>query len=184
MQKIDVVITYLEQTERPAPYKPSAPTGKTAILLAEKPPISFYRYIYQQVGDPYNWVSRKRLTDDELAEIIHHPDNFLYILYVDGVPAGMAEIDVRNKSNVELKFFGLTPEFTGRGLGRYFLFHAIDLAWSFKPSKVLLETCTLDHPAALPLYQKFGFTVFDQRRGQVELLSQQETNTFAKADRR
>ncbi|MCK5744997.1 MAG: GNAT family N-acetyltransferase, partial [Oricola sp.] len=125
-------------------------------------------YLYDLVGAPWNWISRRKMNDQELAALIHDPDVYLYVLYVDGAPAGMAEIDARDPDVHELKFFGLAPDFTGRGLGRYFLTHVIDLAWSRAPERLRLETCTLDHPAALPLYQKMGFSVIDRRSGFVE----------------
>jgi GNAT superfamily N-acetyltransferase len=171
-RKIDVTITYLEQRERQSYLAPPRPPLKMAILRAENPSVHFYRYLYRLVGDPYHWVSRRRLGDDELRIIISDPKVHLYVLYVGGVPAGLAEIDGRNPKTAELKFFGLAPEFLGRGLGRFFLTNAVDLAWSLGPKRVRLETCTLDHPAALPLYQKLGFTVFDQRKGQVELIDE------------
>ncbi|MGE0408916.1 MAG: GNAT family N-acetyltransferase [Amphiplicatus sp.] len=171
-EKIDVTITYLEQKARPARPTPTRPHEKVAILRAENPPTHFYRYLYRLVGDPYHWMSRRRLSDEELAAIISDPDVYVYVLYVGGVPAGLAEVDGRIAKTVEIKFFGLAPEFLGRGLGRFFLGHAIDLAWALGPKRVRLETCTLDHPAALPLYQKLGFTVFDQRKGRVELIDE------------
>lgn len=169
-KKLKVQITYLEQRTRPALPPAPSPPGKIAILRAEKPPLHFYRYLYDVVGGPYNWVSRKRMDDETLTSIIHDPATHLYILYVEGVPAGLAEIDATSPQNVEIKFFGLTPDYTGRRLGRYFLTQAINLAWSLGPERVMLETCTLDHPAALPLYQKLGFSVFDQKQGEVELM--------------
>lgn len=173
--RIDVTITYLEQTERPILPQPPMPHGKVALLRAERPPVHFYRYLYRLIGDPYHWVSRRRMDDDALAEIIHHPDTYIYVLYVDGAPAGMAEIDARDHNTHELKFFGLAPEFTGRQLGRYFVTNVIDLAWSLSPKKLCLETCTLDHPAALSLYQKVGFQVYDRQKGVVELIDNAET---------
>jgi len=169
-QKVDVTITYLEQRERPALPPVERPPEKIAILRAQRPPLHFYRYLYSVIGDPHKWVSRKRANDDELAAIIHDPEVYIYVLYVGGAPAGMAEIDGRNRREAEVKFFGLAPEFLGRGFGKYFFANVIDLAWATNPSRLRLETCTLDHPAALPLYQKFGFTVFDRQNGQVELL--------------
>lgn len=168
-QKLDVLITYLEQKARPAITSHPLNSGKIAILRAENPPVHFYRYLYGRIGDPHKWVSRKILSDDALSEIIHHREVYIYILYVDGVPAGLAEIDGRNRSMVEIKFFGLVPEYVGAGYGRYFLSQSIELAWTLAPERLILETCSLDHPAALPLYQKLGFTVFDQRKGQVEI---------------
>lgn len=169
-RKVDVTITYLEQTARPLLPAPARPVQKVAILRAEDPPVHFYRYLYRLIGDPYHWVSRRRLSDERLAAIIKDPDVYIYVLYVGGVPAGLAELDAHRRGLVELKFFGLTQDYHGTGLGRFFLVNTIDLAWSLGPEAVRLETCTLDHPAALPLYQKLGFTVFDQRQGQVELI--------------
>ena len=173
--KRSVTITYLEQRARPV-YPPAPhPPQKLALLRAENPPIHFYRYLYRLVGDPWNWVSRRRMSDRELGEILNNPDVYIYVLYVDGVPGGFAEIDRTNPQIHEIKFFGLTPDFTGRNLGRYFLTNMIDIAWSMDPECVRLETCTLDHPAALPLYQKLGFSVYDQRQGVVELMEKPAT---------
>ncbi len=165
-----VTITYLEQATRPVLPMPVQPRGKIAILRVEEPPVHYYRYLYRLVGDPWKWVSRRRLDDTALTEIIHDPSVYVYVLYVNGAPGGFAEIDHRNKDAAELKFFGLTPDFTGRGLGPYFLTNIVDLAWALAPKRLRLETCSLDHPAALPLYQKVGFRVFDRREGVVEVL--------------
>ncbi len=45
----------------------------------------------------------------------------------------------------------------GRGLGKHLLSCAVRDAWALAPSRVWLHTCTLDHPAALPNYEKRGF---------------------------
>ncbi len=168
-KRSDVVITYLRQQQRPR-YAPQAkPPGKLSILRAEHPPVHFYRYLYDLVGRPWNWVTRKKLSDADLSAIIHDPRTHLYVLYAGGVPAGMSEIDAMRPPVTEIRFFGLAPDFIGKGYGRYFLSNAIDLAWATSPSEVRIETCTLDHPAALPLYQKFGFTVFDQQKGVIDV---------------
>ena len=169
--KFEVTVTYLEQKERPVLPPAPAPYGvKTAFMRAERPPLHFYRYLYRLVGDPYYWVSRRRMNDEALAEIIHDPRVHVFVLYVDGSPGGMAEVDARDANAAELKFFGLAPDFLGKGLGRFFLTQAIDAAWALEPGRLRLETCTLDHKAALPLYQKFGFRVFDRRDGVVETI--------------
>ncbi len=168
--RVEVTITYLEQTERPALLPAPRPRHKVAILRAENPPTHYYRYLYGLVGSAYNWVTRHRLGDEDLAKIIQDPRVFLYVLYVDGVPGGFAEVDERETPIHEIKFFGLTPEFLGAGLGRYFLTNIVDLAWSRSPDKLRLETCSADHPAALPLYQQLGFQVFDRRQGVIELI--------------
>ncbi|MEZ5892205.1 MAG: GNAT family N-acetyltransferase [Parvularculaceae bacterium] len=170
-ERLKTTITYLEQSLRPSLPRPVTPAKKTALMRAERPPVHFYRYLYDLVGAPYNWISRRKLSDKELAEIIHHPDVYVYVLYVEGSPAGLAEIDARGDDAHDLKFFGLAPDYLGLGLGRFFLTHVIELAWSRAPKALRLETCSLDHPAALPLYQKCGFEVTGRRHGFVEKLA-------------
>ena len=45
---------------------------------------------------------------------------------------------------------------------------AIEAAWATEPRQIVVQTCTLDHPAALPLYQKLGFSPVGQKREQVQ----------------
>lgn len=162
--EIEVTITYLEMRE--APKRAPAPmphTGsKIALLRAVQPGVGFYRYLYNAVGAPWRWYERNQLADADLAAIIHDAQVEIYVLYCDGVPAGYAELDFREKGAVELAYFGLIPGYIGRGLGGYMLDWAIDTAWTRRPGRVWVHTCTLDHPAALAVYQKAGFTAYDQ----------------------
>lgn len=162
-----LTITYLEMHKQPHNHVP-VPLGKISLLQAASPPIHFYRYLYDAIGRDYVWVNRKRLSDDELAAIIHDEEVQVFVLYVDGCPAGYAELDFRKLPDVELAFLGLMPEFHGRGLGRYLLTQAISLAWAREPKRVHIQTCTLDHPGALPMYQKYGFTPFAQEQTTIE----------------
>jgi len=174
-ERVNVTITYLEQNERPTLAPPPRPPFKLALLRVAAPPVHYYRYLYRLVGDPVRWVSRRRIDDKALAEIIHDEGVHIYVLYVNGAPGGFAEIDARDGGECNIRFFGLAPDFTGRGLSRYFLANIVDIAWSLGPSRVCLETCTLDHPAALPLYQKMGFHVVDRKQGVVELMERPVT---------
>ncbi|MBY0421031.1 MAG: GNAT family N-acetyltransferase [Parvularculaceae bacterium] len=178
-RRIDVTITYLEQRTRPTFPAPPRPPGKTAMLRADPCPVHFYRYLYAIVGEPWKWVSRKRLKDADLARILADPAVSVYVLYVGGAPAGFAEIEQHADKTADIKFFGLVPEQIGRGLGRYFLANILDVVWAAAPSRVALETCTLDHPAALPLYQKMGFSAYDQKRGVVEVTDEEAVKAGA-----
>jgi GNAT superfamily N-acetyltransferase len=126
------------------------------------PSIPHYRWLFNTVGRPWNWFSRNRMTDLELAKIIHDSRVEVLHLWEGDRLSGFAELDRRVEGEVELKFFGLFPEFTGRGLGRRFLTEVLDRAWSTSPHRVWLHTCSDDHPAAMQLYQSMGFRIFDQ----------------------
>jgi GNAT superfamily N-acetyltransferase len=114
------------------------------------------------VGSNYDWTSRKKLSDAELAAIVHDPKVEIHVLFVDGVPAGFVELDRRVEGEIEITQFGLMPEFIGQGLGKHFLQWAIDKAWSYRPRRLWLHTCTTDHRAALPNYLKAGFATYKE----------------------
>ena len=159
---VPVTVTYLEMT---SPEQRSPAPGvlePTAILRAERPTISFYRYLYDTVGADWNWFMRRRLSDDELAAIIHDDRVEVFVLYVRGVPAGYVELDRRVEGEVEVAYFGLIPEYVGRGYGAFLLDWGLGRAWSYRPRRVWLHTCSLDHPRALGVYQRAGLTVYDR----------------------
>ncbi|MGL4404139.1 MAG: GNAT family N-acetyltransferase [Notoacmeibacter sp.] len=154
---IETTVTYLELVP-PGPRRESLPTGQNiALMRAEKPSLHFYRYLMFRTGKPWNWVYRLRLPDAELEEIIHAETTDIHVLYVDGGPAGFFEIDRSVAGETNIAYFGLMMHAAGRGLGRWFLSEAIHSALLNNPEKVTVNTCTLDHKAALPLYQKMGF---------------------------
>jgi GNAT superfamily N-acetyltransferase len=159
MALLDVTVYYLEMlahARRAAP----PPCAGLSVLHARKPSVAYYRFLYNGVGKDYHWYSRGRLADADLAAVIQHPLNEVHVLHADGVPAGFAEIDRRKADDIELVQFGLMPEFIGQGLGKFFLQWTIDTAWSYGPKRFWLHTCTLDHPRALPNYQKAGFVLY------------------------
>lgn len=156
---MEIKITYLQMFACPAQTVPP-PRKDLHVIHAKQPTISYYRYLYEAVGGPWQWRSRKKLGDAELAAIIYDPLDEVHVLHVDGVPVGFAELDRRHEGEIELVQFGLTPEYIGQGLGKYFLRWAIERAWSYQPRRFWLHTCTLDHPQALPNYQKAGFAIY------------------------
>jgi len=164
-----MTVTFLKMDARPHALAPPQPKGKIALLRAENPPVHFYRYLYNTIGDAYLWVDRRKLSDDELAAIIQHPLVELYVLYVDGCPAGMAELEFREGVAGQVAYFGLVPDFVGRHLGYYFLYQAVSIAWSKPIATLLINTCTLDHPRALPLYQRIGFVPYSREERYIEL---------------
>lgn len=153
--------TYLEMFVPPGKTV-AAPRDDLLVLRARHPTIAWYRFLYDAVGNRWNWVSRRQLPDAQLAQIIHDPLVEIHVLFADGVPAGFAELDRRVNDEIELKQFGLMAEFIGQGLGRYFLRRVIEMAFGYEPRRFWLHTCTADHPAALPNYLKAGFTIYKE----------------------
>ena len=166
--KLAVVITYLEMLSPPARPPAPVPLRKLALLRAVAMPVHFYRYLYNTVGEPWLWWERRAMDDQTLAAIIHDERVEIYVLYVNGAPAGYTELDRRMAQEIEVAYCGLVPEFIGQGLGTYLLNWTIDAAWRYQPKRLWVHTCNLDHPRALQTYQRAGFVPYKQERRVIE----------------
>lgn len=169
MAMLDDVITYLEMHERPRygegglPRVPAPYGVKLALMRAEDCTVSFYRYLYETVGTPWLWYERRLFSDEALAAQIRKATTEIFVIHVGGVPAGYFELDAAAPNETELCYFGLIPEFIGRGLGPFMLQAAIDRAWERPISRLWVHTRTFDHPKALGHYQRAGFVVYARR---------------------
>jgi GNAT superfamily N-acetyltransferase len=162
MKRIPTKTTYLEMRSPRMP-EVAAPALEITMERVLSPSVEHYRFLYNSVGKDYHWVDRNLLADDPLRRILEDDRVEIYLLQVAGQPAGYSELDRRTPGQIELAYFGLFPEFTGKGLGKYFLYWTLCQAWSYQPGRVWVHTCDLDHQAALPLYRKAGFSVYDER---------------------
>lgn len=152
-------ITELEMRTRPHHRTPLPIGHKVLLMKAVGMAPSFYRYLYEQVGKPHHWFIRRGMTDEQLQAVFNEGGAEVWVMYVDGCPAGFFEIDLAAMpSTAFIQYFGLVPHYQGRGLSRFMLSEAIAAAWDKQPEKVSIQTNTLDSPRALALYQKAGFT--------------------------
>jgi len=169
-REIRATVTYLAMEKRPTAPSPPPPLLKTALFRCDNPPVHFYRYLYDAIGRDYHWVDRKRMDDPRLKALLAEERVELYVLFADGCPAGMAELDFRDATSANIAYFGLIPEYVGRRLGYFFLYHTAMNAWARPISRLLVNTCTLDHPRVLPLYQRLGFVPYSREDRFIELL--------------
>ncbi|HEY1386275.1 MAG TPA: GNAT family acetyltransferase [Dongiaceae bacterium] len=165
--ELDVLTTYLEMTERPTRPTVPRPAGQYAVLRLEHCSVHFYRYLYDVVGKLWMWTDRRKLSDAALDAEINAEGVEIYVLYAGGEPAGYVELDRRQKPDIHIAYFGLAPSHIGRGLGRYLLNWAVDLAWSYGPQRLTVSTWSFDHPRAFANYQKAGFRPYKQTRGRI-----------------
>lgn len=165
MESVEVTTYYLEMLAPPHQSSP-APRALTTVNHVRNPTAAYYRSLYDVVGNDYNWRSRRKMTEEQLLAIINDPLDELHVLHVGDRPAGFAELDRRQPNEIELVQFGLMPDFIGQGYGKWFLQTTIDIAWSYKPKRFWVHTCTLDHRAALPNYINCGFKIYQEEKCQ------------------
>ena len=173
-------ITYYLEMTSPDQLRPARPPAEPfTVRRAQLAFPALNRFFYAEVGRAYSWMERLRWTDEQWLAWLERPNVQTWIGYVRETPAGYFELqkqsDARNRhvdggsasgDAVELVYFGLLPPFVGRGVGGAMLTEAIRRAWALDAQRVWLHTCTEDHPAALPNYQKRGFRIYDQKRGE------------------
>jgi ribosomal protein S18 acetylase RimI-like enzyme len=161
---------YLEITEPRALRRGRVP--EVDVHVARKDPCEpeFWRWLYTTVGAAYHWVDRLPWTDEEARAYLTDPAISLWVLTAEATVAGYFELKHEGDGNTEIVYFGLLPEFTGRGLGGFLLTEAVERAWAAGARRVWLHTCSLDHPSALQNYLARGFTVFQTEQYAVERL--------------
>src|SRR5690606_12479507 len=156
-----LVTTYLHMTDRAA-FKPAfiEDTDGVMIMSMNAPDVRFYRFLYSSVGEQWRWRDRLIMPEEELESILRLPETSVHVLYVHGIPAGYVEL-FKDGENTEIAYFGLRPEFIGRGLGKHLLSYGIARAWEGDTQRVWVHTCNLDGPHALSTYLKRGFSIYD-----------------------
>ena len=154
--KIASLVTYLEMTEPRSPRQPPVQPG-LALRRVGQPDLDWYRALVRRIGTDWLWVGRLVMPDDEVQTIIGHPQVEVYALTRGGDDHGLLELDRRAAPDIELAYFGVTPDLAGQGAGRMLMNQALELAWRHRPRRVWVHTCTLDHPAARAFYIRSGF---------------------------
>jgi hypothetical protein len=153
---VTVDVTFLRMDQAPAEAGPALPPAARVVRVGHCS-ASFYRYLYDTVGGPWLWWMRRTMGMAELQHAIAPPRVSIHVLYVAGEPVGFYELERRPPESVNLSYFGLVPWAIGKGVGKPFLRHAIDSAWAEGMRYVTVNTCTADHPRALPNYVAAGF---------------------------
>jgi GNAT superfamily N-acetyltransferase len=158
------VVTALEMREAPAELKRLVPEGDVPVQLVPWTDCSAakYRLLYSRVGASWLWWSRMALDDGALEAVIRDPQVRLFAV-VDRarIEVGMLELDFRVPGECEIAFFGLIPGASGKGLGKWLMRRALQLAWGTKGvGRVWVHTCSLDGPTALPFYMGRGFVPY------------------------
>jgi GNAT superfamily N-acetyltransferase len=155
--RVAVMVTFLRMNARPA--RPPAPFPPGAVLAPERVGLAVYRKLYNDIGGPWLWWLRRVMPDDALAAHLASPNVAVYILRYHGEIAGFFETDSATWPDINLNYFGLMPGMIGKGLGTPMLAAAIDSVFAARsPLRgMTVNTCTADHPRALPNYLAAGF---------------------------
>ena len=168
------------------------------LMEATIPSPELSQFLFTAVGNHWQWFSRLSWDYQQWLSYLSNESVRTWVLYQSGTPAGFIELNLHppvdecgqhltlpsadTAASVELKFFGLLPAFTGRGLGPKLAQAAIALAQQWlatnitggsnntdSNNKIWVHTCSADHPAALATYQKAGFVIYHNEQETAEI---------------
>jgi len=168
-KSIEVTRTYLEMRDHSE--MQAARSDDPRIRIEQLPDCSpsFYRHLYVEVGKNYHWIDRLPWTDKEIVAYLNRPEISLWLMTCDEARAGYFELRRCEDGSTEIAYFGLLPEFIGRGFGKHLLTCAAEQAWADGANRVWLHTCTLDDQAAMPNYLTRGFRPYKTEKYTAEL---------------
>src|SRR5262249_27156991 len=112
---------YLEVTSPEQLLASPEPRGPLRLAREASPSPALMRSLYKLIGENFNWVDRGRWNEEDWAVHVVRPGVEIWLLWVEDKAAGFFELLPEADSSVRLVYFGLAPEFIGRGLGGYLL---------------------------------------------------------------
>lgn len=161
--QLGAIVTSLEMTRRPL--LRALPASNLRLEPWHAPHAEKYRILYRRIGEPWLWFSRLEMDEDTLLFHIHDPKVRIWaVVDRQGIEVGILELDFREEGACEIAFFGLIPELTGKGHGKWLMAMALQLGWAEAGvQRMWVHTCTLDGPNALAFYQKSGFAAYQRQ---------------------
>jgi GNAT superfamily N-acetyltransferase len=163
MPLTDVTIKYLEMNSPAELRTKRASLAGVTVTRVPQPMPELNRFFYSTVGAEYHWTDRLDWPLEKWSAWVNRPDLDTYVLAVDGIPAGYFELLRHDNGDIEIKYFGLIGAYIGKGLGAHMLTAAAEAAWGAGARRVILDTCSLDHPNAFEHYKSRGFTLYDTK---------------------
>lgn len=163
--KMAAVVTWLEM-HAPPPPGPALPPA-VELVAQPSPDAAVYLALFRAIGEPWLWFGRLQLPGEELQRQLTSEGVEVFFLLHRGETQeeeaiGLLELNREASGAVEIAYFGLLPQWAGRGLGTAFMAAALELAWKPDTRRVWLHTCTFDHPGALRFYRKCGFQPYQR----------------------
>ena len=157
-----LITTYLEMRSRDQ-LRPKRADARFQVREKRNRDWRFNRDLYLRVGERWDWIDKRPWTDEQWKEYAEEVVELrTFAGYYDDALVGYYEIRRDREGGIEIAYFGLLPEWIGRGLGGALLTSAIEGAWRMEPntSRVWVHTCNRDHPQALANYQARGMIVY------------------------
>jgi len=121
------------------------------------------KFFYKQIGKSHKWVDRLEWNDSNWIKYVSNKNVSTFVLKKKANIVGFFELIYhKDKSEIEIAYFGLLDDYIGEKLGGYMLSEAIKKSFSFNIKRVWVHTCSLDHINALKNYLSRGMKIYNK----------------------
>ncbi len=162
MMALENVIHYLEMTSRSDFNEVTVVDPNFIIVKNSIKQYKLNRFLYDLIGEPFLWFDKLEWSRKKWQDYVSNDNLHTWVAYKYGSIAGYFELQIDRDDSVEINYFGLTADFIGKGLGSCFLSFAVNRAWDLGAKKIILNTCSKDHPIALKNYLARGFKIMKE----------------------
>ncbi len=152
---------YLEINSLEELVRSKKPSNEFIIELINPANFQLNKFFYKNVGNKHHWVDRLVWTDKQWTDYTNDKKVRTYILKKNKDLVGYYELILHlDKQETEIAYFGILEEYQNQNLGSFLLTSAITNSFLYKPKRVWVHTCSLDHKNALSNYLSRGMKIF------------------------
>ena len=160
MEKI--VKNYLEIKSLDELLDKKKPNDKYIVKKVSLDDFQLNKFFYKQIGKNHQWNDRLVWNDKKWIDYVSNTNVFTFVLKDNEDIAGFFELIYhKDKSEMEIAYFGLLKDYMDKKLGGYMLTKAIKLSFSYEVKRVWVHTCSLDHKNALKNYLTRGMKIYN-----------------------
>ncbi len=129
--------------------------------LLTPPDFKLNKFFYKNVGKNHHWVDRLVWNEKQWIKFTEAKNVKTYVLKKNEDLVGYFELIFhKEKNEIEIAYLGILEEYQNQKLGSCLLSSAIKNSFQFKPNRVWVHTCSLDHKNALNNYLSRGMKIF------------------------
>ena len=138
------------------------PNNKYIVKKVSSKDFQLNKFFYKQIGRNHQGNDRLVWDDQKWINYVSDPKIFTFVLKDNEDIAGFFELIYhKDKSEMEIAYFGLLRDYMAKKLGGYMLTEAIQISFSYNVKRVWVHTCSLDHKNALKNYLARGMKVYN-----------------------
>ena len=137
------------------------PPSEYLVELIDPPNFQLNKFFYKNIGKHHSWKDRLQWQENQWIDFTTNKNLKTFVLKKKKDLVGYFELIIHTEKNeVEIAYLGLLKEYQNQKLGSYLLSTAIKNSFYYKPHRVWVHTCSLDHKNALNNYLSRGMKIF------------------------